>query len=177
MGTARSQHDGAPLDMLTPMPTIIVLTEEALKASDVANITHLHGDDPIAATVLVPADTEGSLITAVIDHLSLFEMRQAWEALTEHESPDQARAQASEALTASISALQQAGAEASGTVVPDDPLHALTQAVTNINADEVIVVTRPHAVEDAFHTDWASRARETLGVPVLHFYAGTNWKG
>lgn len=159
------------------MPTIIVLTEEALKSSDVANITHLHGNAPVSATVLVPADTESSLITAVIDHLSLFEMRKAWDALTDHESPEAARAEASQALAESIAALQDAGAQATGTVVADDPLVALTQAVTNLNADEVIVVTRPHAVEDAFHTDWASRARETLGVPVLHFYAGTNWKG
>ena len=49
--------------------------------------------------------------------------------------------------------------------------------MTNSDADEVIIVTMPHAVEDTFHSDWASRARETLGVPVLHFYTGTNLLG
>jgi hypothetical protein len=41
----------------------------------------------------------------------------------------------------------------------------------------VVVVTRPHAVEDTFHRDWASRARERLGVPVLHVYGGTTFLG
>ncbi|MFV0252184.1 MAG: hypothetical protein ACK5H2_02495 [Beutenbergiaceae bacterium] len=159
------------------MPTIIVLTEEALKPSDVTNITELHGDAPLSITVLVPADTEGSVVAEVIDHLSLFELRRAWDALTEQESEQEARQEAGEALATSIAALTRAGASVTGTVVADDPLSALTQAVTNTEVDEVIVVTRPHAVEDTFHTDWASRARETLGVPVLHFYTGSNWKG
>jgi hypothetical protein len=51
----------------------------------------------------------------------------------------------------------------------------LESEVTRLHASEVIVVTEPHAVEDTFHTDWASRARETLGVPVLHMYAG-DWR-
>jgi hypothetical protein len=42
---------------------------------------------------------------------------------------------------------------------------------------EVIIVTSPHAVEDTFHRDWASRAREVLGVPVLHVYAGSSFLG
>ncbi|MFV0425707.1 MAG: hypothetical protein ACK5KU_01575 [Beutenbergiaceae bacterium] len=159
------------------MATIIVLTEEALRPSDITNITQLHGDAALTIAVLVPADTEGSVVAQVIDHLSLFEMRQAWDAITEHDSYAQARQEAGQALQASVAALRQAGAQASGTVVADDPLSALTQAVTNSDADEVIVVTRPHAVEDTFHTDWASRAREQLGVPVLHFYSGSNWKG
>jgi hypothetical protein len=30
-------------------------------------------------------------------------------------------------------------------------------------------------VQDTFHTDWASEARERLGVPVLHVYTG-DWR-
>ena len=44
-------------------------------------------------------------------------------------------------------------------------------------ADEVVVVTTPHALEDTFHTDWASRARDELHVPVMHLYAGTSQLG
>jgi hypothetical protein len=40
-----------------------------------------------------------------------------------------------------------------------------------------MVVTSPHAVEDTFHRDWASKARESLGVPVLHVYAGSSFLG
>jgi len=39
------------------------------------------------------------------------------------------------------------------------------------------VVTLPHALEDTFRRDWASRAREDLRVPVLHLYLGTNQLG
>lgn len=159
------------------MPTIILLTEEALRPSDVTNIRTLHGEEPLEITVLVPADTEQNVITAIIDHLSLFELKKAWEAVTEKETDEVARQEADAAVRETVVALEAAGAKVTGNVVDDDPLPALTQAVTNTQADEVIVVTRPHAVEDTFHADWASRARETLGVPVLHFYTGTSLLG
>ena len=56
-----------------------------------------------------------------------------------------------------------------------DPMPALVEEVRRLNAREVVVVTEPHAVEDTFHRDWASKAREVLGLPVLHLYAG-DWR-
>ena len=44
-------------------------------------------------------------------------------------------------------------------------------------AREVVVATYPHLVEDTFHRDWASRARDVLRVPVLHLYLGTSELG
>ena len=38
-------------------------------------------------------------------------------------------------------------------------------------ADEVIVLTDPHYVEEFFHRDWASRARHKVGVPVLKLFS------
>ena len=59
-----------------------------------------------------------------------------------------------------------------------DPVGALKKEVgADGETQEVIVVTQPHAVEDTFHRDWASRAREVLGVPVLHVYAGSSFIG
>lgn len=159
------------------MPTIILLTEEALRPSDVENIRTLHGDEPLTITVLVPADTERNVVASIIDHLSLFELKEAWQTIVDKETDAEARQEAGASLEQTVDALQQAGATVTGTVVDDDPLPALSQAVTNSDADEVIIVTMPHAVEDTFHQDWASRARETLGVPVLHFYTGTNLLG
>ena len=59
-----------------------------------------------------------------------------------------------------------------------DPVAALMR-ITGGDAEswEAVVVTRPHAVEDTFHRDWASKARELLGVPVLHVYAGSSFLG
>ena len=159
------------------MPTIILLTEEALRPNDVENIRTLHGDEPLTITVLVPADTERNVVASIIDHLSLFELKEAWQSIVDKESDAEARQEASAALEQTVDALQKIGATVTGTIVDDDPLPALAQAVTNADADEVIIVTMPHAVEDTFHQDWASRARETLGVPVLHFYTGMNLLG
>ena len=159
------------------MPTIILLTEEALRPNDVENIRTLHGEETLTITVLVPADTARNVVADIIDHLSLFELKEAWRTIVDKETDTEARQEAGEALQQTVSALEAIGATVTGTIVDDDPLPALEQAVTNADADEVIIVTMPHAVEDTFHQDWASRARESLGVPVLHFYTGTNLLG
>ena len=57
-----------------------------------------------------------------------------------------------------------------------DPVAAL-DAEVQAGAEEVVIVTAPHAVEDTLHRDWASVARERLGVPVLHVYADSSWVG
>jgi hypothetical protein len=158
--------------------TIVLLTEQALDAPDAARIADLHEGETLDYFVLVPADTERNLLADVIDHLSLGELREALDAVRGREpKADAARAGASDALTASVSALQGLGAHAAGEVTQDDPLPSLAHAVTAQSAREVVIVTRPHAVEDTFHRDWASRAREVLGVPVLHVYAGTTFLG
>jgi hypothetical protein len=87
----------------------------------------------------------------------------------------EARADAAEALATSLEVLAGAGAQASGAITEDDPLPTLIAEVERRGAREVIIVTEPHAVEDTFHTDWASKARDRLGLPVLHMYAG-DWR-
>ncbi|UFU04786.1 hypothetical protein [Ruania halotolerans] len=159
------------------MPVIIVLTEEALRESDVASIRELHADPATSFHVLVPEDTERSLVADFIDHLSLGELREAWEELTHRPTPEETSAEANEALQTSLERFTASGATADGAVIADDPIPVLRQAVNSLAADQLVVVTRPHAVEDTFHRDWASRAREDLGLPVLHLYSGTNRLG
>ena len=154
--------------------SILLLTEQALDGADAARLVEHAGEEP-RFRVLVPADTHRSLLADVLDHLSLLELRQALDAVLRHENGE--RAEAGQALEASLLALREAGAEADGRVVTADPIAAAQQALGEEAADELIVVTRPHAVEDTFHTDWASRARERLGLPVLHVYAGSSWLG
>lgn len=158
------------------MATILVLTEEPLLTGDVAQLQRLH---PGAVFhVLVPKDPSRSVVASFIDHLSLGELREAWDALIQEEDPqDSIQDDARETLHLSLQRLQRAGIEHDGYVLPGDPVQALPQAVHNLRADELVVITRPHAVEDTFHTDWASRARQELGLPVLHLYAGMNRLG
>jgi hypothetical protein len=162
-------------------PTIVLLTEESLTAQDAQRLVALHQGEPIHYRVLVPADVERSLLVDVLDHLSLLELRQALEAARGEDTGT--RAQASQALTQSVGALRSEldgvdGATADGTLIEGDPIEALHAAVRSDSAtSEVVVITRPHAVEDTFHTDWASRARSALGLPVLHVYAGSSFLG
>lgn len=157
--------------------TIVVLTEDALTDADVAHIIELYADRDVRFHVLVPADTEQNLLASLVDHLSLGELRQALDAALGREpEPVRAELTAHEQLDTSVAAFTAAGAEVDGVVVADDPLPAL-RAVVADEVAEIVVVTLPHALEDTFHRDWASRAREELKVPVLHLYTGTNQLG
>ena len=155
-----------------------MLTEDTLTDADVEHITALHAEDDVDYRVLVPADTERNLLVSVVDHLGLGELRQALDDVLGREpKPSQARATAADRLGASVAAFRAAGAEADGSVVDDDPVPALGAQVAGGGVREIVVVTYPHAVEDTFHRDWASRARDRLRVPVLHLYAGTSELG
>jgi hypothetical protein len=155
---------------------IAVLTEEALSDDDARRIMALHADDNPRYHVLVPADTERSLLADVLDHLSLLQLKEALEAARGHDETTPAEAATS--LEQSLAALRSYEADAEGEVVEGDPVAGLMR-VTGGDAGtwEAVVVTRPHAVEDTFHRDWASKARELLGVPVLHVYAGSSFLG
>lgn len=157
---------------------IAVLTEDALTDADVANISRLHEGEDVHYHVLVPADTEQNVLASLVDHLSLGELREALDAVLRREpEPIRAYQTAEESLEASVAAFTDAGVTADGVVVSDDPLPALRTVVADPLVREVVVVTLPHALEDTFHTDWASRARDELDVPVLHLYTGTNLLG
>lgn len=159
------------------LPVVIILTEESLGDGDARRITQLHEPESLSYRVLVPADTERNLLADVIDHLSMFELREALGSLRHRHDSTQARTEAGQALASSVAALSAVGADVQGEITDDDPVPALRTAVERFGAREVVVVTRPHAVEDTFHRDWASRARDELGVPVLHVYAGTTFLG
>lgn len=157
--------------------TVVVLTEDALTSADVEHITSLHPDEGVAYRVLVPADTEHNVVASVLEHLGMLELREAWDDLIGREpDPQEATSTAAEQVVESVELLRSTGATAQGEVTEDDPLPSLRTAV-EAGAQEVVVVTYPHAVADTFHTDWASKAREVLQVPVLHLYAGTSELG
>lgn len=157
---------------------IVILTEQALDIGDAGRILALHDGEDLDYHVLVPADTRRNLLVDVIDHLSLLQLRGALDAVLGREPDgDAARLSAQQALAASLAALRSSGKSAEGQVTQDDPLPAVKAEVDRLGAREVVVVTRPHALEDTFHRDWASRARDELGVPVLHVYAGTTFLG
>jgi hypothetical protein len=157
---------------------IVILTEEPLGADDRVNIESLlaGGDAPLM--VLVPANTERHLLVDFLENLSMLEIAKAFRELTS-KSPDPAteRAEAAETLAASIAALAGLGGGVAGQVVEGEAVEGLVAKVKELGAGQAVVVTRPHALADTFHTDWANRAQDRLGLPVLHLYAGSGFIG
>lgn len=157
--------------------TIVILTEQAIHPADADRILALHeGETDLRYQVLVPHDVRRGLLVSVLDDLSLLDLRKLVQDLR-REDPAEKEASAQRRLDTTIESLRARGAEAVGEITTDNPLPALGEAVANHEPREIIVITGPHAVEDTFHTDWASVARDTLGLPVLHLYAGTGYVG
>ncbi len=152
------------------MFTSVLMIEQPLTAVDVDFVTTLHGDDPVSFIVLMQPRGDRDRLLRAIDDVALGELP---EALHEADVPegDAARGPAEQALALSLEALRRKGAQATGQIVEDHPLDHLKAIVDESNADEVIVLTAPHFVEEFFHRDWASRARHKVGVPVLKLFA------
>ena len=153
------------------MFTSVLMIEKALTSADVEFVTTLHGEERVSFHVLLqPRGDQADRLLRAIDDIALGELD---EAAHEGETPEgeDATAPAEQALEVSLAALRAAGHEADGQIVEDHPLDALRALVDEIEADEVIVLTDPHYVEEFFHRDWASRARHKVGVPVLKLFS------
>ncbi|MFH8801345.1 indole-3-glycerol phosphate synthase [Streptomyces sp. NPDC017936] len=153
------------------MFTSVLMIEKALTSADVEFVTTLHGDEPVAFHVLLqPRGDQADRLLRAIDDIALGELD---EAVREGETPEgeEAKSVGERALEVSLTALRSAGSAAQGRLVEDHPLDALRGVVEEVGADEVIVLTDPHYVEEFFHRDWASRARHKVGVPVLKLFS------
>ncbi|MCS0635483.1 indole-3-glycerol phosphate synthase [Streptomyces sp. LP05-1] len=153
------------------MFTSVLMIEKPLSSVDVEFVTTLHGDERMSFIVLMqPRGDQAVVLLRAIDDVAVGEIK---EAAREGEEPEgrAARVPAETALEHSLQVLRNAGCEAVGQVVEDHPLDRLQAVVDESGADEVIVLTAPHYVEEFFHRDWASRARHKVGVPVLKLFA------
>ncbi len=137
-----------PVENASPW-TVVVLTEEAFGDVDARNVAQLHaaeraeGQD-VRHLVLVPADTQRSLLADVVDRLSLGELKEALADLRAGK-PDaqEARADAETALRATVEALRAEGLTAEGRTTEDDPMPAVRTALAEEpDARELVVVTR-----------------------------------
>ncbi|MEU5212740.1 indole-3-glycerol phosphate synthase [Streptomyces sp. NPDC020742] len=152
------------------MFTSVLMIEKPLTPADVEFVTTLHGDDRISFVVLMQPRGKQDVLLRAIDDVALGEFD---DAVREGGEPSgaQAEAPAEFALSHTLQALRAAGSEAVGQVVEDHPMEVLRSVVDETGADEVIVLTTPHFVEEFFHRDWASRARHKVGVPVLKLFS------
>ncbi|MCE0447792.1 indole-3-glycerol phosphate synthase [Streptomyces tricolor] len=142
------------------MFTSVLMIEKALTSADVEFVTTLHGDEPVSFHVLLqPRGEQADRLLRAIDDIALGELD---EAVREGETPEgqEARSVGQQALDGVAPGVARRGQRAAGgRLVEDHPLDALKALVAEVDADEVIVLTDPHYVEEFFHRDWASRAR------------------
>src|SRR3954447_17894449 len=124
------------------------MIEKALTSADVEFVTGLHGDEQVAFHVLLqPRGDQADRLLRAIDDIALGELD---EAAREGGTPegDAAKELGQQALEVSLKALRAAGGTADGRMVEDHPLDALKALVDEVDADEVIVLTDPHYVEE-----------------------------
>lgn len=158
--------------------SIVVLTEEPLVEADIRNLMSLRGDSNAHFVVLVPALMHRNMLADFLDNLSLLDFAEAFRDLSEGQ-PDAGKVtlDADAALSTSLISLEESGLPATGKVTGEDPVAAVVEAVSEHKAQQAVVITTPHAVADTFHQDWANRAQDKLGVPVLHLYSGSGFIG
>lgn len=152
------------------MFTTVLMIEKPLAPADVELVTTLHGDEQVSFVVLMQPRGDQDRLLRAVDDVALGYLE---DAARENEEPEGAEAvpTAELSLTHSLESLRATGAEAVGQVIERHPLDALRTVVEETHADEVIVLTAPHFVEEFFHRDWTSRARHKVGVPVLKLFA------
>jgi hypothetical protein len=150
--------------------TTVLMIEKPLAPADVELVTSLHGDEQVSFVVLMQPRGDQDRLLRAVDDVALGYLEDA--AHEDREPEGEAAAPAAErGLAHSLDALRATGAEAVGQVVENHPLDLLRSVVEETHADEVIVLTAPHFVEEFFHRDWTSRARHKVGVPVLKLFA------
>ena len=152
------------------MFTTVLMIEKPLTSDDVELVTTLHGEEPVSFVVLMQPRGDQDRLLRAVDDVALGYLEDATRENAVPEGQD-AFPPAERALAHSLEVLHRAGVQAVGEVVEDHPLDALRTVVERTSADEVIVLTAPHFVEEFFHRDWTSRARHKVGVPVLKLFA------
>jgi hypothetical protein len=160
---------------------VILLVEQPFTRTDALNVRSLHEDieDPVRYHVMLPVEDASARVESAMGTLATGEVLATppvgvfdtdLEGLR-NELLDTCRA----GVDATIKVIEDAGGRASGEPVTNDPIDALIAKVAEVDAREVIILTRPHVVTEFFHVDWTSRARRKLGVPVLHLLEHENF--
>jgi hypothetical protein len=152
------------------MITTVLMIEKPMVPTDVELVTTLHEGEPQSFVVLMRPRGDRDRLLRALDDIALGELG---DAVREGEVPEgeDALEPAQRALDHSLKALRAAGTDAVGQIVEEHLVDLLSSVVAQTKADEVIVLTEPHYVEELFHRDWASRARHRVGVPVLRLFA------
>ena len=156
------------------MYNVIILAEQAMSAGDAEEVVSLHDgiEDERSYHVLIPCENAAARVETALGSLAASEVLAAPPVLSTDLNAEQAQqdidAHAESDVSVSVAALHALGQRAQGEFSSQNPIDALDRVVKQQQAAEVIVMTRPHVVQEFLHLDWASKARRRLGVPILH---------
>ena len=160
---------------------VVLLVEEALSTTDAAQVRSLHTEieDQVVYHVLIPLEDAAARIEASLGTLGAGDLMAAPALAMSDVDIEALRRECEETssteLTQTLAAMASVGGKATGCVTAEPPVDALAAKVTEVDAREAIILTRPHVVAEFFHVDWTSRARRKLGVPVLHLIGHENF--
>ena len=161
---------------------VVLLVEQALTGQDARQVRSLHEglDDPVTYHVLLPIDDAAARVEASLGSLSGSELlatpRMPMETVDLDAVREDSRERAQADLTATVTALEAAGATvATSTLVTGPPVDELVAKVKEVDGRETIILTQPHVVAELFRLDWSSKARRQLDVPVLHLLEHENF--
>ncbi len=158
------------------MYEVVLLIEKPLSQVDAGQVAGLYGarthPGRTHVHVLLPVEDASARVESALGSIAASEVL-ATSALN-FPDVDLAKIQAEiversqAALEESLAALSDRGCAVDGEVTSAEPVEALSNAVRERQASEVVILTRPHVVAEFFHVDWTSKARRRLGVPCLH---------
>ncbi len=160
---------------------VVLLIEQPFTATDAANVLSLHEDigDQVRYHVLLPVEDASTGVENAMGALGGAEVLAVPAATVADTDFEEIRRELLDdcraGVTTTLATIEAAGGQAVGEPVTSDPIHALVDKVTEVDAREVIILTRPHVVSEFFHVDWTSKARRKLGVPVLHLLEHENF--
>ena len=157
---------------------VVLLVEQAPSDLDARQVISLHEEipDPVVYHVLMPVVDAAATVEAGIGTLGLGEVAMAPVSLeTAEQIRSEERAAAKRDCDAAAELFHGLGAQATSSLISGEPIGPLSEKVAEVDAREVIIMTRPHVVSEFFHVDWTSRARRRLNVPVLHLIEHENF--
>jgi GABA permease len=150
MATAAMTRPLATIDELggsAAARRLLVVVDDACTAPQVcASVRTFAGDQPIEALVLAPP--HGTAATQ-------------W-----YVDEDAARADATHRLRTCIACLARAGIRAGGELSDPDPVQAITDALHEYPADEILLVTAPQRPSRWLRQNVIDRARATFEQPI-----------
>jgi hypothetical protein len=128
---------------------VLVVADEACSAEAVCGtLAERLGDRPADVLVVAPA------LVSPLHYLD--------------SDVDRARAAARARLEETIGGLNSAGIAAHGRVGSEIPLEAISDALADFPADEIVIVSPPPDRENWLEHDLVARARDRYDVPIAH---------